>query len=57
MNANQRNYSDEELEELEERLLEEEEERRKEEMLVNGRSVFEIDRLRHRREINDKTNV
>ncbi len=50
MNDDLRNYSDDELEELEERLLEEEQERRKDEMLVSGRSVFEIDRLkRHKK--------
>lgn len=53
MNDDLRNYSDDELEELEERLLEEEQERRKDEMLVSGRSVFEIDRLKREKERNE----
>lgn len=53
MNDNLRNYSDDDLEELEEKLLEEEQERRKEEMLVSGRSVFEIDKLKRRKELDE----
>ncbi len=54
MNDNLRNYSDDDLEELEEKLLEEEQERRKEEMLVSGRSVFEIDILKHRKDLDEQ---
>ena len=35
-----------ELNEIEEKLLEEEEERRQKEMLVSGKSVFEIKRIK-----------
>lgn len=40
------NYTEEELEELEDKLREEDYEQREDEMLVDGRSVFEIDRLK-----------
>lgn len=40
------NYTEEELEELEDKLREEDYEQHEEEMLVDGRSVFEIDRLK-----------
>jgi len=42
-------YSEEELEELEDKLLEEDFERRQEEMPVSGRSVFEIEKLKNRK--------
>lgn len=40
------NYTEEELEELEDKLREEDFEEREEEMLVDGKSVFEIDRIK-----------
>ena len=46
MDNSVRNLSDDDLEELEDRLLREEEEKRKAEMLVSGKSVFEIDRIK-----------
>ncbi len=44
------NYTDEELEELEDELLEEDFHDREEKMPVDGRSVFEIERLKHSKE-------
>lgn len=40
------NFTEEELEELEDKLREKDFEEREEEMLVEGRSVFEIDRMK-----------
>lgn len=42
------NYTDEELEELEEKLLLEDEKEREEDMPVSGKSVFEIERAKRR---------
>lgn len=47
------NYSDEDLEELEDKLLEEDFEKHKEDMPVDGRSVFEIDRLKKDKKMDD----
>lgn len=49
MNKYSQNYSEEELEEIEERLLREEEEKRKEGMLVSGKGVFELDRIKKKK--------
>lgn len=46
MSDNIGGYSEEELDELEDELLEEDFEEREEKMVVEGRSVFEIDRLK-----------
>lgn len=42
------NYTDEELEELEEKLLSEDEKEREEIMPVSGKSVFDIQRIKRR---------
>lgn len=43
------NYTEEELDELEDKLLEEDFEKHQEDMAVDGRSVFEIERLKRER--------
>lgn len=48
------NLSDEDLQELEDKLLEEEFEDRKDEMAVSGRSVFEIQKLKREGKKNNK---
>lgn len=44
-----KDYSEDELEELEDKLLEKDFEQHKEKMPVDGRSVFEIERLKNQK--------
>ena len=48
------NYTEEELEELEEKLLAEEEREREEIMPVSGKSVFDVQRIKRREDVPEK---
>ncbi|MFA7244055.1 MAG: hypothetical protein WC080_02100 [Patescibacteria group bacterium] len=50
MSGNLTNYTDEDLENLEDELFEEAEKEREEDMPVSGKSVFEIQRVQRKRE-------
>ncbi|OQB06217.1 MAG: hypothetical protein BWY19_00371 [bacterium ADurb.Bin212] len=39
-------FTEEDLDQIEEKLLKEDEEKRKEEMMVSGKGVFDLDRLK-----------
>lgn len=54
MNYDNSNYSEEDLDELEDKLLEEDFEKHREDMVVDGRSVFEIERLKSKRKKEDE---
>lgn len=47
-------YTEDDLEKIEEELLEEDFKEREEKMAVDGRSVFEIDRLKRDKKAEDK---
>jgi hypothetical protein len=50
MSGNLTNYTDEDLEAIEEELFEEAEKEQKEEMPVSGKSVFDIQRIKHEKQ-------
>jgi len=52
--VNATNLTEDDLDEIEDKLLEEEYEDKKEEMAVSGRSVFEIQRLKQEEKKIDK---
>jgi hypothetical protein len=54
MNDNYNKIDEEELERIEEELLEEEAEREEEKMKVEGRSVFEIEKMKRERSRNNQ---
>jgi hypothetical protein len=46
MEKNSDIYTEEDLDEIEEKLLKEDEDKRKEQMLISGKGVFDLERLK-----------